>query len=271
MMSLNFIPTSSDMTSNSSDMTSRPSGLTPTSFGVSSASYDSCDGMEGVRKKVFQNLVHLKQHQDLLVRNMRDFEAPAEVSRRFQKNLKTVLKGEESRKEGGRTKRGKEEEEEEEEGEEDGVSRSASSCYGPMDEPIDLEIFEPFDQVSSFSGSIQARKKEEEEEEEDEALVRRMKVVLWKVAHKKMKKGEWLKLAEHWQFPEAHIQAIKYPDCKCGWWLEEGWVKGGGRKRGGWKGGWKGVGGRGWVEGGGWKGGGWKGVGGRGWVGEKLW
>ena len=37
-----------------------------------------------------------------------------------------------------------------------------------------------------------------------------MKEVLWRLATKELRSGEWRKLAHHWGFSDAHIKAIEH-------------------------------------------------------------
>ncbi len=37
-----------------------------------------------------------------------------------------------------------------------------------------------------------------------------LKEILWTLGTKKLKPGEWKRLARHWQFSEAHIKAIEH-------------------------------------------------------------
>lgn len=37
-----------------------------------------------------------------------------------------------------------------------------------------------------------------------------IRTVLWKLATKYLRPGEWKTLAKHWKFSEAHIQAIEH-------------------------------------------------------------
>ena len=52
-------------------------------------------------------------------------------------------------------------------------------------------------------GSVQFRRPEHSQSEV-------MKEVLWRLATKELRSGEWRKLAHHWGFSDAHIKAIEH-------------------------------------------------------------
>lgn len=194
-------------------ITDRRSSMSSRVSGGSSVSFNSIAEMKEVRHQLLKNLAYLKDHEKFAsLGSFDDLEDQSDqISPKFQSDLNTVLKemnDEDLWKEGNgdETKDIKNNNDDK-----TSIKNNSVSMYeGSIDGSIDFKIFDPYDRLSNTS----KERLVVEEEEEDEALLRKMNMVLWKAAHKKMKNGEWIELAKHWQFPRSHIQAIQHFEAK---------------------------------------------------------